>query len=108
MTNPIEADLAELIPSKAKSWVGLVGSLLTFAVPYVVGAEQYLPSPWPAVIGVALAVLTALGIYKAPYVASGQTLAPDTAEVAAAAKVSTATPATPPSPGRSWPNPWKH
>lgn len=50
-----------------KSWVALIGSLLTFIVPWIVQASAGLPAPWPAVIGAAVAVLTALGVYRAPY-----------------------------------------
>ena len=50
-----------------KAWTGLIGSLLTFVVPYLVQQSAGLPSPWPAVIGAVVAVLTALGIYNAPY-----------------------------------------
>jgi predicted anti-sigma-YlaC factor YlaD len=50
-----------------KSWVALGGSLLTFIVPWVVQVSVALPPPWPAVIGGVVAVLTALGVYRAPY-----------------------------------------
>lgn len=83
MTTP---DLSSLIPSKWKTWVGLVGSLLTFVVPYVLQISVGLPAPWPAAIGLVLALLTAFGIYKAPYKPEGTVLAPDTPAVAAAAK----------------------
>jgi hypothetical protein len=79
-------DLADLVPSKAKTWVALVGSVLTVAVPLIVSVQDYLPSPWPGVIGAALSVLTALGVYKAPYVPQEAVLAPDTPAVAAASR----------------------
>lgn len=50
-----------------KSWVALIGSFLTFIVPWVVQYSSLLPSPWPAVIGAIVAVLTAVGVYHAPY-----------------------------------------
>lgn len=50
-----------------KSWVALLGSLLTFIIPWVVKYSDLLPSPWPAVIGAVVAVLTAAGVYHAPY-----------------------------------------
>ena len=50
-----------------KSWVALVGSLLTFIIPWVVQYSTLLPAPWPAVIGAVVAVLTAVGVYHAPY-----------------------------------------
>lgn len=54
-------------PSKAKTWIALLGSLLSVAVPLIVSASAHLPEPWPAVIGGVVAVLTALGVYHAPY-----------------------------------------
>ena len=50
-----------------KSWVALLGSLLTFIIPWVVQYSAFLPAPWPAVIGAVVAVLTAVGVYNAPY-----------------------------------------
>lgn len=50
-----------------KSWVALIGSFLTFIVPWVVQYSSLLPAPWPAVIGAVVAVLTAVGVYHAPY-----------------------------------------
>jgi hypothetical protein len=84
MTGPI--NIETIIPTKYKAIVGLIGSLLSFVVPYVVQVEQYLPSPWPVVIGAVIAGLTFLGIVKAPYVPQGAVLAPDTPQVAVAAQ----------------------
>lgn len=84
MTTP-SVDITAIVPKKWKTVIGLVGSLLTFVVPFILSAEQYLPPAWTTAIGIALAVLTAFGIYKAPYVPKDATLAPDTAEVAQAA-----------------------
>ena len=50
-----------------KAWVGLLGSFLTFIIPWVVQESDHLPYPWPFVIGAVVAVLTAVGIYHAPY-----------------------------------------
>jgi len=50
-----------------KSWVALVGSLLTFIIPWVVQYSTLLPAPWPAIIGAVVAILTAVGVYHAPY-----------------------------------------
>lgn len=88
-------DLSSLIPSKFKTVVGLVGSLLTFVVPFILSVEDYLPSPWPAVIGVVLSVLTALGVYKAPYKPAGTVLVPESVAKSA-----------PPAPGE-YRNQWK-
>lgn len=50
-----------------KAWTGLVGSLLAFLVPWVVQQSAGLPGPWPALIGAVVALLTAAGVYRAPY-----------------------------------------
>ena len=50
-----------------KSWVALFGSLLTFVIPTLVQMSTTWPEPWPAVIGAVVAVLTAIGVYHAPY-----------------------------------------
>lgn len=110
---PASVDLIEIVPSKAKAWVGLIGSLVTFIAPLLLSVSDALPEPWPATIGTVLAVLTALGIYKAPYRPEGTVLAPNTAVVAD--EIATKTPAnvtikgtTPPQPPVSgWQNPWK-
>lgn len=64
-------------PSKWKTWIALAGSALTFVVPLIVSVEDYLPSPWPSVIGGVIAVLTAVGVYKAPYVPPGAVVVAD-------------------------------
>ena len=111
MSTP-SVDITNLLPSKAKTWVGLLGSLLTFGVPYLLQFSTDLPAPWPVVIGAVLAVLTALGIYHAPYAPTGTTLAPDTPAVAAAAAgqapaAPVAPKAAPPSETGAYTNPWK-
>jgi hypothetical protein len=109
MTNPV--DITGLVPKKWKPVIGLIGSFLTFVVPYVISAESSLPPVWTVVIGVVLALLTALGIYHAPYTPDGTVLAPDTPEVAAASLQQPVTP--PPAPPAPRPppgefeNPWK-
>lgn len=50
-----------------KAWVALAGSLLSFLIPWVVQVSTTLPEPWPAVVGGVVAVLTAVGVYHAPY-----------------------------------------
>lgn len=54
-------------PSRAKTWTALIGGLLAVAIPLVLQVSAHLPQPWPAVIGGAVALLTALGVYHAPY-----------------------------------------
>lgn len=63
MTTPV---VTTIEPTKAKSWVALAGSVLTFMLPLLVSAQDWLPAPWPAVIGVVLAVATALGVRQTP------------------------------------------
>lgn len=50
-----------------KSWVALFGALLTFIIPTLVQISTSFPEPWPAVIGGVVAILTAVGVYHAPY-----------------------------------------
>lgn len=85
-------DITAIVPQKWKTIIGTVGTLLSFVIPYVLSAEQYLPSPWPVVIGVVIWLLTTFGIYKAPYKPEGTVLAvnPD------AEKVSSSVPASAP------------
>lgn len=110
MTGPLNIDT--IIPTKYKAIVGLVGSVLTFALPYIVDAEKWLPAPWPVVIAAVLAGLTGLGIVKAPYVPTGAVLAPNTPEVAKAAQqavtqaaVASASQSAPGGYRRAWPKP---
>lgn len=74
MTTP---DLSFIIPTKYKTYVGLIGAGLSFLVPFVLEATEGLPAPWPAVIGAVLWILTALGVYKAPYKPTGTVLVPE-------------------------------
>ena len=50
-----------------KSWTAFFGSLLTLIVPLLLQFSPMFPPPWPAVIGAIIAVLTAVGVYHAPY-----------------------------------------
>jgi hypothetical protein len=90
-------DLESLVPLRWKTWIALAGSVLSFVVPLVVSVQDYLPAPWPAVIGTGIAVLTALGVYHAPYVKPEARIAPDTPAVAAAAQ----------EPPEGYQNPWQ-
>lgn len=54
-------------PSKAKTYVALIGSLLTVAIPVVLEVSNALPAQWQGVIGGVIAILTGLGVYHAPY-----------------------------------------
>lgn len=101
MTAPF--DITEIIPSKAKTYVGLIGSLVTFIAPLALSVSDALPAPWPAVIGGVLAVLTALGIYKAPYKPTADTVLVHKSEVATPGLP----PATPQNPVGPYQNPWQ-
>lgn len=50
----------------AKTWVSLIGTILTVVVPSLLSVAESLPTPWPAVVAGIMAVLTALGVYKVP------------------------------------------
>lgn len=111
MTDPV--DISSIVPSKAKTWVGLIGSLLTFVGPFILQSADLLPSPWPAVIGVVFALATALGVYKAPYKPAGTVLAPVDTTVSVsvdrnvdATRVNEGTVAKNQVPGE-YPNPWE-
>jgi len=73
MTAP---DLSTVVPLKWKAWVGLIGSVLTLVIPWVAEIAVDLPQPWPLVVGGAVALLTALGVYRAPYVPPGAAVVP--------------------------------
>lgn len=64
MTIPV---VNTVVPSKAKTWIGVAGSVLAVVVPLVISVQQYLPPPWASVIGGVIVILTGLGIYQAPY-----------------------------------------
>lgn len=59
-----------------KAWTALAGSILTLVIPWIVQASAAMPPPWPAVIGGIVAVLTALGVYRAPYAPAPQKNSP--------------------------------
>lgn len=50
-----------------KSWTALVGAFLAFLVPSLLQWSLSAPPPWPAVVGALVSVLTAVGVYNAPY-----------------------------------------
>lgn len=106
MTTPGTPDLSFLIPKKYKTLVGLIGTGLSFLVPLVLQYTDALPSPWPAVIGFVLWVLTVLGIYRAPYVPTGAVIAPNTPAVATAT-AQAAAPVVNPATGGAYRNPWQ-
>lgn len=102
MTTP-QFDITEVIPSKAKAWVGLLGSLLTLFGPVILETTNALPAPWPVVIGGVFAALTFLGIYKAPYKPQGTVLVPETVITHDNEGVD-----SPPAQSASrWQNPWR-
>jgi hypothetical protein len=52
-----------------KSWVSLGGSLVAGSILpwFLANIAPNLEEPWPALIGAAVAVATAVGVYHAPY-----------------------------------------
>lgn len=75
MTTPTPV-VTTVEPTKAKSWVALVGSVLTVAFPLLASAQNWLPDPWPAVVGGVLAIGTALGVRWTPYAPQGTVIVP--------------------------------
>lgn len=73
MTTP---DLSGIIPTRYKTLATIIGTGLSFVVPLLLNVTDSLPAPWPAVIGVILWVLTALGVYHAPYLPKNTVIAP--------------------------------
>lgn len=80
MTQPTTPAITTIEPSKSKTWIAAIGGALTVVVPIVLSVSTNLPEPWPAVISAIVAVLTAVGVYKAPYKPQGTTTVP-TAEL---------------------------
>lgn len=68
--------ISTIEPSKSKTWWAVIGGLLTVVVPLVLSVATSLPDPWPALIGAVVAVLTATGVYRAPYKPEGTTVVP--------------------------------
>jgi uncharacterized membrane protein YjfL (UPF0719 family) len=54
------------VPVHAKAVVALIGSLLTFIVPWLLQVSTTLPPPWPALVSAVVALLTFFGVYKTP------------------------------------------
>jgi hypothetical protein len=114
MTAPF--DINEVVPSNAKTYVAAVGSVVTFIAPLLLSISDTLPAPWPAVIGGVLAVLTALGVYRAPYKPTDETVLVHKSEVATP-EPAAATPQNPLPPsvgqvggggnGGTYTNPWR-
>ena len=69
-------DLPSLVPSKWKAWVGTAIAILAVIIPVVLQVSTSLPEPWPTIIGLVVAALTWLGIYRAPYLPKGTEIAP--------------------------------
>lgn len=72
MTSP--AVVTPVVPSKAKAWLAVLGSVLAFTVPLVTSVQDYLPAPWPSVLGGVIVILTGLGVYRAPYAPNETTI----------------------------------
>lgn len=71
ITNPLgEEEVTTPAPgtpqTSLKAIVGLIGSILTVAIPLLLQVSVALPASWQAVIGGVVAILTGLGVYSAP------------------------------------------
>lgn len=86
-------DVTTILPTKYKAWVGTAIAVLAVLVPVVLQVSTSLPEPWPTIIGLVVAALTWLGVYRAPYLPKGTEIAP--------------APPTPPSPGE-YVNPYRN
>lgn len=107
MTAPV---VTTIEPTKAKTWVAAIGSVLTFAIPLLVSVQDYLPPPWPSVLGAVLAVLTTLGVYKTPNRPADTVIVPESQVITLPPNtgytpVPDAPPAAPPVGG--YKNPWQ-
>lgn len=65
-----------VVPTKYKAIVAIISGLLTIGVPWILQASTSLPSPWPGVIGLVIAALGALGVYRVPAVPDGHVIVP--------------------------------
>lgn len=74
MTTPI---VTTVEPTKAKSWVALVGSLLSFALPLLASVQNLVPEPWPAVIGGVCALGTWIATRLTPNHPANTSLVPN-------------------------------
>lgn len=107
MTTPV---ITTINPSKAKTWIAVIGGLLTVAVPLILSVATYLPDPWPAVIGALVALATAAGVYKAPYKPEGTSVVANSDLNQVAIPVPPTPPVTAPTPPVAeggYQNPWK-
>lgn len=75
MTTP--PDLSGIIPQKYKAYIAIVGGALGLFVPYILEATEGLSAPWPLIIGGVVWLLTAFGVYRAPYKPPGTVLVPE-------------------------------
>jgi hypothetical protein len=100
--NPI---VTTIEPTKAKSWVALLGSVMTFLVPLLAEMQGSMPDPWPAIIGAVLAVATFFGVRQTRNVPKGTVAVPGDQVTALPAGVSY-TP-VPDNPADGYVNPYK-
>jgi hypothetical protein len=73
MTTPV------VPPSKAKTWVALIGTMLMALVPLGLQIVGALPAPWgPLLTGIlgVIGLFTTTGVHQAPYVSPGTAVVP--------------------------------
>lgn len=77
MTTPI---VTTVNPLHTKTWISAIGSILTTAVPLVLGLLQYIPAQYAwvgAVVTGVIGLLQTLGVYKGAYAPENTSIVPD-------------------------------
>jgi hypothetical protein len=97
--------VVELIPSKAKAWIGLLTASLTVVVPWILEVSTAMPQPWPTVIAAVIGILGVFGIYQAPYKPEGENAVLVPEDVVHAPVLPPATPSNPVRPS-TWNDPY--
>lgn len=73
MTTPIVTTV-EL--NHNKGWLAGITTILTLVVPYILQYDDFLPKPWPQVIGLVIALLGTFGVVKIPAKPEGTVVVP--------------------------------
>lgn len=77
MSTPVVTPVA---PLHTKTWISAIGSILTTAVPLVLGLLQYIPAQYAwvgAAVTAVIGLLQTLGVYKGAYKPSDTSIVPD-------------------------------
>lgn len=65
-----------ITPSKAKTYVAFVGTVLTIVIPLVVQMSTNWPPQYQALLSGIIGLLTIFGVYQAPYKPKGTVIVP--------------------------------